>query len=151
MKRSKLFIGIIIILLASVFLWKPVVRFIMKETDPLMKLRSAWHSNDTQYIKRYIMELDEKKFPDLPWATTSLSEETNLCFGDFDSRINWDTISISKKEVIKFNLISVWGLYSNSKFFMNKRNINLNLQYLYSDNAKYTARELDKIKQLLNH
>lgn len=161
MKRKRIiFILLALILLASLVVVKlnPFYVFISSEE----RFVSAWNENDSSYVKQYISSLKDKNVEEIGGICfVVLAEKTNFCYGILyfpktEKRIFWDTIPEPKRQVIKYNIVSVWNLYSESKLFMKKdckgvvfengEEKTFHELYYPGRSEKFTSAELNQIK-----
>ncbi len=90
--------------------------------DPATRFERAWDNNDSIFIKNYILKLGDKSIEEIgAISETILSEITGFPYGMMLYKKEfWDTIPPKRKEIIKYNIVTVWSIYARSKLFMKK-------------------------------
>jgi hypothetical protein len=115
------------------------------------RLKRAWANNDSTYVRKYILSLNQESVEEMSAKTYRvLSEYTNFGYGMlFYTDEGWNKVSLTEKEYLKYNIYVVWKEYTNSKLFMNK-NCKINFQEIIWSDKKFNDYEINKIQQTLN-
>ncbi len=149
MKIKKMFIISGLIALTLSFFWKPIGRTILCKMDPLCRLENAWNNKDTLYFQDFTTRMNELDFPDVAISSIMLSEATNVSFGEYDRRENWEVVPSQKKAILKNNLVHFWTHYTSSQALFKKGHGYINLNSFLSDHEKLDNQRLDSMISII--
>jgi len=115
------------------------------------KLKRAWENNDSVYVKEYISNLYNYDVEEMTAKTYYvLSEYTNFGYGMlFYTDNGWNNVSLKEREILKYNIYTIWNEYSKSNLFM-KKDCKVNFHDFFWSDKKITNSEVFKIHQILN-
>ncbi|GAA3965323.1 hypothetical protein GCM10022210_12240 [Mucilaginibacter dorajii] len=98
-------------------------------------LDKAWETNDTVFMKGWILNLDSLDFKSFAYNVSDYARVTGFNYGniDLEGDLNkrW---SISQQKKMRYNVKHVYNVYLNSCSFLNKR---ITLDEFYPISVKY--------------